>query len=557
MKLFIKLLTLVLLLSSSLFALSNKDLAISINLAGKQRMLSQKMTKESFLIRLNIDKEENIKKLTKSSQLFDKTLKGLMQGEASLQLVAIKDEAIQAQLQEIQKLWIPFNKEIQDVITGKATKSSYSFLEANNIPLLKAMNKAVELYTLQNKGHKSLTIVNDINLAGKQRMLTQKMGKDLLFISNKLKTKYYQEDFKKSQKLFTQTLQGLFEGSEILKLTGTQLPKITKQLKIVEQLWKEHQPTLNLALKNQEIKKAITGLDDILVEMNKAVIIYTKSLNRQKQRLQLSSIISNFMNKSGILKKRVNLSGKQRMLTQRMTKLALLMRLDIDKKANREKLIQFSDLYNKTLLAFKDGDKDLGCIPSNNIRVKKQIAMVEKEWEPFYKHVKNIIDGKDKEGKSLEYMITKNEHLLKISNELVKKFESSNRSSNYLDKARLHIVNIAGRQRMLTQKMTKEKLLISEGKSEYGEKIEKTIKLFDDSLIALINGDATQNIVKPTNKEIKKQLNIVAEMWKKLKPLYQKPKVSKKELALIIEQNPILLKEMNKAVKMSETSVEY
>lgn len=154
-------------------------------------------------------------------------------------------------------------------------------------------------------------------------------------------------------------------------------------------------------------------------------------------------------------------------------------------------------------------------------------------------------------------MITKNEHLLKISNELVKKFESSNRASNYLDKARLHIVNIAGRQRMLTQKMTKEKLLISEGKSEYGEKIEKTIKLFDDSLIALINGDATQNIVKPTNKEIKKQLNIVAEMWKKLKPLYQKPKVSKKELTLIIEQNPILLKEMNKAVKMSETSVEY
>jgi len=110
---------------------------------------------------------------------------------------------------------------------------------------------------------------------------------------------------------------------------------------------------------------------------------------------------------------------------------------------------------------------------------------------------------------------------------------------------------------MLTQKMTKEKLLLIKGNNEYKSKIKKTIKLFDNSLNALINGDSKQIIVQPTNKTIKKQLAKVASIWKKLKPLYKKSKVTRKELLTIIKENPILLFQMNKMVKMSEIEIEY
>ena len=538
-------------------ALNDKELATSINLSGKQRMLTQKMTKESFLIRSNIDKKENREKLTQSSQLFDKTLKGLMQGDSSLKLVAIKNEAIQNQLKKVQELWIPFYKEIQSVQSGKASDNSYDRLEKDNMTLLQEMNKAVGFYAAANKGDSKLTLANDINLAGKQRMLTQKMGKDLLFASNGFKKKVYINDFKASRKLFTQTLDGLFNGSKTLHLTGTDLPKITTQLKVVQGLWKEEQALLDKALKNKDLKKAIAGLDNILVEMNKGVILYTDSVKRQKQRLQFASIVNSFMQKSDVLKRSVNLSGKQRMLTQRMTKLALLLSLNIDKKANREKLIKFSNLYNKTLNAFKNGDKDLDCVASNDARIKEQIAIIEKVWKSFYTQVKRVIAGKDADGKAVAYMVANNEHLLKVSNELVKRYEKSNKSQNYLDKAKLHIVNVAGRQRMLTQKMTKEKLLIAKGNGAYRAKMEKTIKLFDDSLTALINGDPQQTIVKPSNKKIKAQLLKVSDIWKSLKPLYDKEKPMTKELAMIIKQNPILLAEMNKMVNMAETTVEY
>jgi hypothetical protein len=536
--------------------MSDKELVNSINLSGKQRMLSQKMTKEAFLIRLNIDKIENIDKLKSSSQLFDKTLKGLIEGDKSLEIIATDDIDIKGQLEKVKILWTLFHKEIEAIISGKAKDDSYDILEKNNITLLQEIDKVVELYASEENSCK-LLLATDINLAGKQRMLTQKMAKDLLFIKSGIRKDEYIRDFKKSQRLFIEILNGLFNGNKMLNLSGTKLPNITKQLEVIKRIWEKHQPVLSKAIKGGDMRESILGLDKIMEEMNIGVFIYTQSVNRQKQRLKFASLIGNFMNKGNLSNRRVNLSGIQRMLTQRITKLALLVSYNIDTKSSKDKLIKFSDLYNQTLKAFRDGDKKMGYIPTNDKSVKEQIALIESEWKPFYKHIKLIANGDDKNGNSLKYLISKNEKLLKVSNDLVKEYESLNKSQNYLEKSKLIVINIAGRERMLTQKMTKEKLLVNNGNTEYSEKLKNSIKLFDDALNSLISGDSSQNIAKPTNKKIEKQLKVVADMWKLLKPIYIKSKPTDKELALILKENTTLLNEMNKMVKMTELSAEY
>ena len=273
--------------------------------------------------------------------------------------------------------------------------------------------------------------------------------------------------------------------------------------------------------------------------------------------LDFSSLVNDFMEEDNILKKTINLSGKERMLTQKMTKLALQSTLNIQKDESRKALKKVADLYAKTLTGFKNGDSDLGLEATTNKKVKEQIAIVEKAWKPFYEAVNKIVEGKDKDGKALDYVVKNNENLLKLSNNLVEAYESSNTSINYLEKARLHLVNVAGRQRMLTQKMTKEKLLLLKGENSYAPKLAKTIKLFDSSLTALIKGDKSQNITKPTNEKIIKQLKVVSKLWEELKPLYEKKKNSPKELATIITKNETLLKEMNAMVKMAEKEAEY
>ncbi len=166
--------------------------------------------------------------------------------------------------------------------------------------------------------------------------------------------------------------------------------------------------------------------------MDRAVSLYTKSIDRQKQRLELASILGSFMNKSKVLKKRVNLSGRQRMLIQRMTKLALLIESNINKNRNIERLRSYSSLYDKTLNAFYRGDKELDCTPTEDKSIREKIEAVKREWEPFYREIMKIVDGKGDSRDSIKYIVENNEKLLKLSDELVKAYEKSNKTQNFL-----------------------------------------------------------------------------------------------------------------------------
>jgi hypothetical protein len=271
----------------------------------------------------------------------------------------------------------------------------------------------------------------------------------------------------------------------------------------------------------------------------------------------MASLVDDLMSGDNLIKKRINRSGKQRMLTQRMTKLGILISLNIDKDKNEKSLLKFANMYSDTLDEFKAGKTDLGFTKEANEKINKQIIIVEKLWKDFFKNVKILAEGKDKGDKALNYLTSHNKPLLKESNTLVSLYEKSNTSQNYIEKAMVKIVNLAGRQRMLTQKMTKEKLMCVKGQKEYKKSLLKTIKLFDDSLDSLMNGNPAEKIAKPSNPKIKNQLLKVKTLWDELKPLYENWNPNAKILATIIQKNPILLQEMNTMVTLVEQETEY
>ncbi len=87
------------------------------------------------------------------------------------------------------------------------------------------------------------------------------------------------------------------------------------------------------------------------------------------------------------------------------------------------------------------------------------------------------------------------------------------------------IVNLAGRQRMLSQKMTKEILLFSEGYLS-PEKVAGTIDVFHNTLNSLYHGgkaplDLAQtqftDLPKPESKEVTDQLQKVESIWKQFR----------------------------------------
>lgn len=266
---------------------TSAEYGVVLNLSGKQRMLTQKMSKETLLIALNIDKTNNIKNLTATSSLFDKTLKGLRDGSSELGLPPTSSKRITRQLGKVEKIWNDFYPVIKDIINNKSvTKDQVDVIAKNNLPLLKNMNKAVGLYEKDAKkgGLKaSPGLAATINLSGKQRMLTQKMSKEFLLVAYGYDVENSKLNLLETSTLFERTLKGLKDGDDTLGLPGTKPQSIRDQLDVVSKLWVNFKPTIemginlkNSTIPNEKIKQLADTNLPLLKNMNKAVKMYEK-----------------------------------------------------------------------------------------------------------------------------------------------------------------------------------------------------------------------------------------------------------------------------------------
>ena len=270
-------------------ASSEHDMSVVINLAGKQRMLTQKMTKEVLLIASGVDTSKNKESLSATAALFDKTLKGLVDGSSDLKLIKATDAKAIRQLGKVAKLWSPFHDLVKSVLGGDTSKANLEKIAKDNLPLLKNMNRAVKMFENQAKsaGGKSLDpgMATTINLAGKQRMLTQKMTKELLLVSLGIRADRNRRELKKTSSLFERSLNGLLEGDKDLELSGTKDPKIRAQLSEVQKIWKTYKPVVDRVIASEtnkvsapDIKKAAEVNLPLLKTMNQAVKMYEKSV---------------------------------------------------------------------------------------------------------------------------------------------------------------------------------------------------------------------------------------------------------------------------------------
>lgn len=112
-------------------------------------------------------------------------------------------------------------------------------------------------------------------------------------------------------------------------------------------------------------------------------------------------------------------------------------------------------------------------------------------------------------------------------------------------------INVAGRQRMLTQKMSKEALLIGY-QLEDMQTLSDTIALFEQSHKRLLNGDAALGIQPPQSAEIAKQLQVIGGLWSHFRGTLQNYSRAHNasDLKPLRSQSDELLKAMHSIVEM-------
>ena len=186
----------------------------------------------------------------------------------------------------------------------------------------------------------------------------------------------------------------------------------------------------------------------------------------------------------------INVSGRQRMLSQRMMKDYLMIGANVKTETAQRQLDSAVALFEEQFLALRD------YAPSDKINAK--LDAVEEIW---LSHRVKIISTPDKS--LVPELLKENLNLLTACNDVVKEIEKH----SGIDSGRL--VNMSGRQRMLSQKIAKAYMAMywKVDAPALEEEFKQAITLFDESLLEL---QASKKNDDPLNDALKR----VQNQWK-------------------------------------------
>ncbi len=135
----------------SLWINGAKSQSHELNLAGRQRMLTQKMTKEAILKSSGVS---NAASLSKTILLFDDSLEDIIRGSQELNLQGLQEHAIIEHYELVNEAWTHFKKQLESVNSSSSSEALQK-LSQDSISLLELSNQGVKL--LEKKAQESIS----------------------------------------------------------------------------------------------------------------------------------------------------------------------------------------------------------------------------------------------------------------------------------------------------------------------------------------------------------------------------------------------------------------
>jgi len=220
---------------------------------------------------------------------------------------------------------------------------------------------------------------------------------------------------------------------------------------------------------------------------------------------------------------RIELASQLPTITQQVAAASCALTSNVDVEEAHDVLEHATLQFDRYIVALRDGNEELGVIGrEENRRINVDIENILLEWQAIHGAIDTIlVDGSDME--SSHIIDDHNLKLLELTSALVSDISGTYSNPAEISAADAMVITLAGRQRMLTQKMAKDACEIWTGYNSVHamEDLRETMVVFENSLTALRDGMPSVGVQAAPNDVIRADLDDLLGRWAVLKPNLQ------------------------------------